>query len=352
MLAARALRVRPFSTRATPAEGAFVLAVDAVDLRAGEVLAILGPNGAGKSTLLRALAGLERPELGHVDIGTRGAVAMVFQQPILLSGSVAWNAALPLWAAGVARDERRRRSEHALEQFGLSGLGARRATTLSGGEARRLALAQAFVREPAVLLLDEPFDDLDPQAQESLSVDLRAAIAASGVGVALVTHDLRQAMLLADRIAVLLAGRIVQIDARDTVLRRPVSTEVARLVGMANRLPGRIVAREPGGIALVEVGATQPLRAVSDLPIGASVVAGIRPEHLTLDVGRGDDSLLGTGVVSRALDDGALVTAWIDWGGHGLRTVAIAGRSLGRSLVPGRTVTLALRPEDVHLLPA
>jgi ABC-type Fe3+/spermidine/putrescine transport system ATPase subunit len=353
VLEARGLHVRPFSRqgqRRAAGEGGFELAVDALDLNAGEVLAVLGPNGAGKSTLLRALAGLETPLQGRIVARAGGPVAMVFQRPVLLSGSVAWNVALPLWGAAIRRAERRRRAAQALAHFGLEGLANRRAGTLSGGEIRRVALAQAFVREPAVLLLDEPFDDLDARAQEQLSLDLRAAIGATGIAVALVTHDLRQAMLLANRIAVLLGGRLAQAGARDDVLRRPASAEIARVVGMANLLPGTVVGRDDDGHAVVEIAAECRLRAASALAVGTAVLAGIRPEHVKVDVGRGETCVAGKGRVVRTLHDGVLVTAWISWAGHELRTVAIAGRGLGHSLADGDVVAFAVRPEDVHLI--
>ena len=353
VLEARELRVRPFGARGERrggTESGFVLEIEALDLHAGEVLAVLGPNGAGKSTLLRALGGLEMPERGQIVAHTSGPVAMVFQRPLLLSGSVAWNVALPLWGAGMPRAERHRRAERALAHFGLEALAERRGNTLSGGEMRRVALAQAFVREPAVLLLDEPFDDLDARAQEMLSLDLRSAIGATGVAVALVTHDLRQAMLLADRIAVLLGGRLAQAGMRADVLRRPASAEVARLVGMANLLPGSVVGRDESGYAVVEIAGECRLRAASGLAVGTSVLAGIRPEHVKVDVGRGETSVIGKGLVARTLHDGVLVTAWIAWAGHELRTVAIAGRGLGHTLADGDEVSFAVRPEDVHLI--
>ena len=352
-LEARGLRVRPLARRgeaSRAAGGGFVLEVDALELCAGEVLAVLGPNGAGKSTLLRALAGLEAPERGRVEAHASGPVAMVFQRPVLLAGSVAWNVGLPLWGEGVPRAERRRRVARALAHFGLEALAARRAATLSGGEMRRVALAQAFVREPAVLLLDEPFDDLDAGAQERLSLDLREAIAATGVAVALVTHDLRHAMLLADRIAVLLGGRLAQVGATENVLRAPASAAVARLVGMTNLLPGTVVAREGDGVAVVEIAPECLLRAESPLGVGTRVLAGIRPEHVKVDVGRGETIPVGKAAVVRTLHDGVIVTAWLSWAGHELRTVAIAGRGLGHSLAPGDEVAVAVRAEDVHLI--
>lgn len=348
VLEARDLRVRPFGEGGP---GDFVLEIGALALHAGSVLAVLGPNGAGKSTLLRSLAGLERPAGGSITRGAAGPVAMVFQRPVLVAGTVEWNVALPLWGAGVARAERRRRVTDALARFGLGPLAARRADALSGGEVRRVALAQAFVREPAVLLLDEPFDDLDARAQEALSLDLREAIRATNVAVALVTHDLRQALLLADRIAVLIGGRLAQAGPRDLVLRHPANEQIAPLVGMTNLLPGRVVARDGEGLAVVEIAPEHRLRAAADAAPGSDVWVGIRPEHVKVDVGRGDTFVIGKGRVVRTLSDGVLVTAWIAWADRELRILAIAGRGLGHALAPGDGVSLAVRPQDVHLLP-
>jgi energy-coupling factor transporter ATP-binding protein EcfA2 len=142
----------------------FELRVPALALRAGEVLCVLGPNGAGKSTLLRALAGLERPLAGSIERGP-GLVTMVFQRPIAFAGTVGHNLHAALYGSGLARAERDARTTRALARFGIAGLVSRRAAALSGGELRRLALARAFALEPAALLLDEPFDDLDARSR-------------------------------------------------------------------------------------------------------------------------------------------------------------------------------------------
>ncbi len=345
VLSARELRI----VRGAPPTG-FMLAVAALDLMAGEVLAVVGPNGAGKTTLLRALAGLEPECEGRVRRANERPVAMIFQRPVMLSGSVAFNVRAPLWGAGVPRTQAARRAAAALARFRLEAFAGRSAATLSGGEMRRVALAQAFVREPGVLLLDEPFDDLDVAARESLTLDLRSAIRDTGAAVALVSHDLGQALLLAERIAVLIDGQLVQLGPREQVLRQPATPEAARLLGMANLLPGRVVAREGEDRAVVEVGPGVRLSSVSDAAIGEHVVAGIRPEDVKIDVGRGATPIVGKGRVLHTLSDGALVTLQIDWGGAVLRTFLIAGRGLGHALRPGDLVSLAIRPEDVHLM--
>jgi ABC-type Fe3+/spermidine/putrescine transport system ATPase subunit len=346
VLAARDLVVRPGAR----ADG-FTLRVSALALRRGEVLAILGPNGAGKTTLLRALAGLVAPSAGAIEVRAPRGVALVFQHPLLLAGSVAWNAEVPLWGRGIARRERRERACTALARFGIGALAERDATTLSGGEARRLALARAFVVVPDVLLLDEPFDDLDAAGREVLVQDLASAIHETDIAVAIVTHDLRQALLLADRIAVLSAGALAQLDARDEVLRHPASAEVAALVGMSNWLPGRVRSRDAGGLAVVELAPAATLRSGTACAVGTDVWVGIRPEHVKIDVDHSDPNTLGAASVETRVSDGALVVAWIAWSALRLRTHLLAGRGLGQTLKAGDGVFIAVRPEDVHVLP-
>ncbi len=323
----------------------FELRVAALELKAGSVLAILGPNGAGKTTLLRALAGLEPPLAGRVERAASGPVTMVFQRPIAFSGSVGHNVRVALWGSALAGAERERRVADALARFGIGDLVERSATRLSGGELRRLALARAFALAPAVLLLDEPFEDLDARAREALSRDLRRAIQATRVAVALVTHDLRRATLLADRVAVLEGGRVHQVGARDDVLLHPASATVARLVGMSN-----LVAGELRGDWIV-VDGEHRIPAPPGVSATGPLLAGLRPEHVKLDIGRGEGIPIGKGVVRQRSSDGVLTTLVLEWGGHEITTHLVSGRGLARSLVEGDGVLISVRPEDVHLLP-
>jgi ABC-type Fe3+/spermidine/putrescine transport system ATPase subunit len=334
----------------------------------------LAVGGAGKSTLLLAMAGVLQPREGRVRVGTPRPPALVFQRPVLLHGSVAYNAEVPLWARGVSRSARRQRAARALAHFGIGELARRNAATLSAGELRRLALARAFVTDPGVLLLDEPFDDLDVAGREALSFDLRQTIAETDVAVAMVTHDLRQALLLADRIAVLCEGRLVQIGARNELLRRPENPVVARLVGMENVLPGVAIGRDAAGLMLVEVSSDKQLRATGAASPGESVWVGIRPEHVKLDAKHPEEARVEhstspgfgsppapfhlppspaslRGKVRRVVSDGILATAWIDWDGIELRTHLIAGRGLGHTIKADDPVWFSIRPEDVHLMP-
>jgi ABC-type sulfate/molybdate transport systems ATPase subunit len=346
ILSARELRIERRSRR-----GSFTLTVASLDLFAREALAILGPNGAGKSTLMRALAGLESPAAGVVSSSASGPVTMVFQRPAPLAGTVAHNVRVALLGRELPRAERDDRVAEALDRFEISRLADQRAATLSGGELRRLALARAFALRPAVLLLDEPFDDLDANGQAALSLDLRRAISDTGVAVAMVTHDLRRAMLLADRIAVLISGELVQIDRRDRVLDQPATPDVARIVGMTNLVMGTVAAERRGDFAVVEVDAQHRVSARTELAAGTPVWIGIRPEHLKVDVGRGDVDPIGKGVVREIVNDGVSATVQVEWAGTQLRTHLLAGRGLARTLVAGEPVSLSASPEYVHLIP-
>ncbi len=351
-----ALAVRDLRCERGRGGARFTLRVDALDLFRGEVLVILGPNGAGKSTLLRALAGLEgrrgrsrrrARSSARVERATAGPTTLVFQRPAALAGSVMSNLRAAFLGKGVPARARDARIDHALARFGIESLAAHDARTLSGGELRRLALARAFVLEPAVLLLDEPFDDLDAEGQRALSLDLQNAIAETDVAVAMVTHDLRRALLLADRIAVLAPGELVQHGLRDEVLMRPDTPEIARTVGMSNLAQGR-VRRRADGLCWVEIaeGLEVPTRA--PLEQGAPAWIGIRPEHLKLDVGRGEGQPIGKGVVEHLVGDGLATVVTLRAHGHDFTTHLLAGRGLARRLRPGDPVSLAVRPDQVH----
>ncbi len=341
-----ALRVENLQVIRQSRAGRFTLSVRDLALRPGEVLAVLGPNGSGKSTLLRVLAGLESPAAGRVERQATGPVTMVFQRPIAFAGTVDHNVRIALRSIGLAPSEIRRRVDDSLGHFGIAALAERRADRLSGGELRRLVLARAFALEPAVLLLDEPFDDLDHEAQELLSRDLRQAVAQTRVAVAVVTHDLRRAVGVCDRIAVLCNGALQQVDSRRTVLERPCSPTVARLVGMTNLVAATLGAHDT---AIVDPEHQLPTAGAG--PPGAEVWIGIRPEHLKVDVGRGEGESIGKAVVDSIASDSVLTTLSLRWAGTLLRTHLVAGRGLAREIAVGDAVSLSVRREDVHVLP-
>jgi ABC-type Fe3+/spermidine/putrescine transport system ATPase subunit len=344
VLAAKRLRCRRGSGASS-----FELRIDELGLHAGEVLVILGPNGAGKSTLLRALAGLDQSADANAITNQGGPVTMVFQRPAAFSGSVSQNVGAALLGKGVSAAERRSRIHHALARFDIEHLADHDAHTLSGGEMRRLALARAFVLEPQVLLLDEPFDDLDARGQRQLSIDLQQAIEETGVAVAMVTHDLRRALLLADRIAVLDRGELAQHGPSETVLMQPTSQAIARTVGMTNLAIGE-VRRCEDGIAWIEIedGFEVPTRA--SVEMGDNVWVGIRPEHLKIDVGRGDGQAIGKARVDHLVSDGLATVVSLRAQERLFTTHLLSGRGLARRLRPGDLVSLAVDPSHVHAL--
>jgi thiamine transport system ATP-binding protein len=226
------------------------VAVDDVSLElpTGEVLAVLGASGCGKSTLLRAVAGLERPDGGSVlfdgvDVtrvpAHRRGFALMFQDGQLFPNlSVADNVGYALRLRRTPRTERERRVAELLELVGLPGFGDREPTTLSGGEQQRVALARALAVRPRLLLLDEPLSALDRDLRERLAVELHDILRVEGTTAVLVTHDHDEAFAVADRMAVMRAGRLVQSGTLEEVWRRPADAETAQFLGYAAVVTG------------------------------------------------------------------------------------------------------------------
>ena len=228
-----------------------VSAVDGVSLCVdrGEVVALLGPSGCGKTTLLRLVAGFERPDAGTVETGERlvagprtwvppeqRRVGMVFQDYALFPHlTVAENVGF-----GLARRARERRVADLLEVVGLTGLGARFTHELSGGQQQRVALARALAPSPDLMLLDEPWSNVDPSLRESLRAEVVEIIRPLGVTAVLVTHDREEAFSLADRIALMRDGAIVQEGTAEELYFAPASRWAAEFVGAANVLRGRV----------------------------------------------------------------------------------------------------------------
>ncbi len=251
-----------------------VNAVDGISLgvETGKLLTLLGPSGCGKTTTLRCLAGLERPQSGKIVIANktmfdseRGifvspsdrGIGMVFQSyAIWPHMTVFENVAFPL---RVARDRRysaaeiRDKVRRALDMVRMSGFETRPATQLSGGQQQRLAFARGLVREPQILLLDEPLSNLDAKLREQMRVELKRLQKRLGITTVYVTHDQSEALALSDEIAVFSAGRIIQRGTPQEIYRHPKSQFVADFIGSANFLAGTVKeATAADGTALVE----------------------------------------------------------------------------------------------------
>jgi iron(III) transport system ATP-binding protein len=253
-------------------------------VRPGTVVALLGPSGCGKTTLLRAIAGLERPLAGEIRIGGRlvsgpgtqvapedRRVGMVFQDWALFPHlKVAANVGY-----GLPRAERRGpRVAEALEMVGLEGLGDRLPATLSGGQQQRVALARAIAPRPSVLLLDEPFSNLDTALRVDVRAEVHQLLVELGMTTVFVTHDQDEAFVLGDEVAVMDDGRIVQQASPAELYDRPASPWVARFVGDANLLGGSASGRSADtALGMLE------LRDGADGPVQVL----LRPEELRLD---------------------------------------------------------------------
>lgn len=268
-------------------------AVDAVslDLEAGEFFCLLGPSGCGKSTLLRMIAGFESPTSGRILLGAqdltalpphRRPVNMMFQSYALFPHmSVAGNIGYGL--KGLGRSASAERVSELLKLVRLDGFGDRRPETLSGGQRQRVALARALAREPKLLLLDEPLGALDRGLREETQGELRAVQRRLGTAFVVVTHDPEEAMMLADRIGVMEAGRLIQVGPPADLYRRPASRFVAGLLGDVNLIPGRVGAGGADTVRTVET-AHGPVRGVAEAALaeGAAVVVAVRPEDVVL----------------------------------------------------------------------
>ncbi len=275
-----------------------------LSLASGELVALLGPSGCGKTTTLRMIAGFETPTEGRVLLGDRDVTdsppekrncGMVFQNYALFPHLTAHqNVAFGLQMRGVDRGQINRRVAEILEKVGLGGLGGRYPRQLSGGQQQRTALARALVINPSVLLLDEPLANLDAKLREEMRFYIRSLQREFHITTLYVTHDQAEALVLADRVAVLMDGVLQQFDVPETVYRRPQTVAVAAFIGLTNLIPGR-VARRSGDRLVLET-AVGVLNAVgpADLAGGAEALLSIRPENIA--IGRWDPAAPADGV--------------------------------------------------------
>jgi len=262
-----------------------------LEIAAGELFFLLGPSGCGKTTLLRCLAGFAVPEEGQVFFGEEDVTrlephkrntGMVFQSYALWPHlSVAENVAFGLEERRVPREERRRRVQEALEAVRMAEYGGRRPNELSGGQQQRVALARALVVRPRCLLLDEPLSNLDAKLRLELRGEIRRVCKEGRLTSVYVTHDQKEALSVADRMAILEGGRVLQVGTPRAVYRRPVDRAVAAFVGEADFIPGRVVGCEANRVHVeTELGRMEGClgdgRATA--AVGMAVTVCVRPE--------------------------------------------------------------------------
>jgi iron(III) transport system ATP-binding protein len=306
-----------------------VKAVDHVSfaVKEGNFFTMLGPSGCGKTTTLRCIAGLERPDSGDISVddrvlysGAKGTfvsanqrnLGMVFQSyAIWPHMNVFENVAFPLKIGHRASArEIKERVEKALHLVHLEELGQRAATSLSGGQQQRLALARAVVREPKLLLLDEPLSNLDAKLRDEMRVELKRVQRTLGLTTIYVTHDQTEALSMSDTVAVMNKGKVVQLAAPREIYEKPVNSFVADFIGSANMLRGKVVALGGAGENLVQ---TQhgPLSCAApqtaDIHVGSDVLVSVRPEDIQLTAATAPNSSDWFGIVDQVAFLGGLI---------------------------------------------
>lgn len=352
--------VKSFSDR----RGARVTAVDDVsfEVEEGSFYTLLGPSGCGKTTTLRSIAGLEKPDSGEIEVAGRvvyssskGIFAAAYRRPIgmVFQSYAIWphlsvfeNVAFPL-RVGKQRlggEQIRQKVRKALEMVELQDLGARMATQLSGGQQQRLALARALVREPEVLLLDEPLSNLDAQLRERMRIEVRELQRRLGITTLYVTHDQIEALSMSNVIGVMSGGKIVQEGAPREIYMYPKTQFVAQFIGSTNQIPGKLRKLEEGGRGVVDTEIGELLcGAASDIAPGSAVVVMVRPEDIILhkEKPNGASNLI-EGKVATVMFLGEYLDFTIDLRGNALRTHQKHSLQLRR----GDSVWLEIPPGD------
>jgi molybdate/tungstate transport system ATP-binding protein len=330
--------------------GTFALRGLDLALDRGEILVLLGPNGAGKSVSLEMIAGFHRPQRGRIRVGgrevtrlppERRGVGLVVQDFGLFPHlTVAGNVSFAAPDADVVG---------LLGQFGIAHLAARLPDGLSAGEKQRTALARALAARPELFLFDEPFSALDGRSRAALRDDLKSFLRARDIAAIFVTHDPEDACVLADRVAVMRDGAIVQTGSAETVFRRPADRWIAEFVGVETIVPGCVVGRSPDGCRVAIGGAIL----VAVTPIGGrDVLVCIRAEEVELHCGHAAADAAPDGLPGRVaaiVNLGAWVRVTVDCGFP--LTALLTWRQARRlGLSPGQAVVARIEPEAVHLL--
>ena len=317
-----------------------------LDVRTGELVAVIGPSGSGKSTLLKLVSGLETGHAGRIALDGEDLsrtpvhqrhIGMVFQSYALFPHlDVLENVAYGLKLRKVPAEARRRRARELLDIVGLGEFAQRAVARLSGGQQQRVALARALAIDPRALLLDEPLSALDASVRGHLRDQIRAIQQRFNATTLLVTHDQEEALTMADRVAVLKDGRLLQIAAPRELYERPASRAVAEFVGLSTLLPAKVAAPGRLHLGFAELAAPTGERAV-----GAAVHLLVRPEHIQPDPPPGSPNRLsGRTGAQRYL--GALTR-------YDFEVPGAPRPFLAESAVPA-TAAIAIAPEHIRLL--
>jgi molybdopterin-binding protein len=344
--------------------GLQVLEISHLAVEKGQTLAVIGPNGAGKSTLLLGLAGLLKPTQGEIRLqgqtiqtkdllAYRRRIGLVLQEALLLDTSIFNNLASGLRFRGLPKAEISRRVSLWASRLGIAHLLDRPARQISGGEAQRASLARSFALQPELLLLDEPFSALDAPTRTRLLSDLQALLEETRITTVFITHDLDEALMLGEQVAVLLGGRLRQVGTPEEVFATPSDSDVAAFVGVETIIPGQVVASQDGQV-LVEAQGNQ-FAAVGEAAQGRPVYLCLRPEDITLwlkeETKPSHSSARNhlTGRISRLSQQGPLVRVIVDCG---FPLTALITRTSAREmeLAEGSLVEATFKASAVHLI--
>lgn len=340
-----------------------IKAVSHVSLRVknGEFVTLLGPSGCGKTTTLRMIAGLEEPTAGQVYMGEQDVtdlppyernVGMVFQNLALFPhltvlGNIAYG--MKVGKKKYTKEQMRNRVEEMLDLVELPGIERRYPSQLSGGQQQRVALARALASNPTVLLLDEPLANLDRKLRERMQVELRRIQQKVGITTLFVTHDQEEAMTMSDRIAVMEAGKLVQIGASTEVYESPESIFVADFIGTMNFFEGRAmeVSQDTVTIKNDELSLLIPTGR-NEIGAGQQVTISIRPESIQF-VKEGEHTLMGMVDLKRYLGD---TIEYRIYSNQGQEIIVTKPRRGVKEFEEGETVYLLLPEEDCLLFPS
>jgi ABC-type Fe3+/spermidine/putrescine transport system ATPase subunit len=327
----------------------------------GELLALVGPSGCGKTTLLRLIAGFERPDSGNILLNNRSVlglepekrgVGIVFQDYALFPHmNVADNIAYGLKFVPLSRPERRARMDKLLHLIGLEALERRLPHELSAGQQQRVALARALAPRPRVLLLDEPLSALDVQLREELRLEIRRLQREFAITTIHVTHDQEEALAIADRVAVMNAGRLEQVAPSRELYQHPQTEFVARFIGRGNLLSGVVVQSESGEltIQLEELGTVHLSRNSRPLPVGQRITLLIRPEQMALDNARANRL---NGIIEGLEFLGEICRLHVRCGAQSLIVQVPSGEAEPWQRKIEQTVTLSFEPKDIWVVPS
>ena len=320
------------------------------------VLILFGPSGAGKTSILRCIAGLDRLNSGRILFDGHDWTSTppqgrpfgyVFQQPALFP-HLDVNSNIQYGLRGFDALERKQRTDHLASTLGILTFLKRYPSELSGGQQQRVALARALVRQPKLLLLDEPFSALDAGARDLIRSDTRRLLRTLNIAAIVVTHDWVDALALGDQLAVVSDGRILQIGRPQDVFTKPRYREVAAAVGVETVVRGRAKSRT-NGVMLLEVGSAELSAADVD---GSEFHVCIRGEEVTLEKGRAEQSSARNhlkGIVREILPAGMLIRVVVD---AGFELVALVTRQAvdDLALAPGAEVFAVFKASAVHLI--